>query len=154
MAHLFAKLGFPALVALALTGCALFAPRLETPHLSIVSVEVVKADVWEQRLRVRMRVQNPNERALPVRGLSYTLELQGADVARGVSAGSFAVPGFGEAEFDMNVTANAAGALLRLLLGGKSVDESIEYRMIGRISLASGILRSIPFEEKGSIRLQ
>lgn len=155
MAQLSAKLLLTALAAVALAGCAALRPKLETPRLSIVGVEVLDSGLWEQRLKVRMRVQNPNERALPVRGLSYTLELEGTDVAQGVSAEGFAVPAFGEAEFDMNVTAHAAAALLRLLMGGeKSLGEAIDYRLVGKVSLASGILRSIPFEEKGSFRLQ
>lgn len=150
-----AKIFLATLIATVLSGCAALAPRLEVPHISIVGMEVVKGDLWEQRLKVRMRVQNPNDRTLPVRGLSYTLELQGQDVAQGVSAGSFVVPAFGEAEFDMNVTAHAATALLRLLMGGgKSLDTPVEYRIVGKVSLSSGLLRTIPFEERGSFRLQ
>lgn len=148
-------LSFPALATLALAGCAAFAPRLETPRLSIVGVEILKSDLWEQRLRVRLRVQNPNDRVLPVKGLAFGLELQGEDFARGVSAQRFEVPALGEAEFDMNVTANAASALLRLLgRGEKFSGETVDYRLTGRLSLESGLLRSIPFTEEGSFRLR
>lgn len=160
MSRFFGRAGFealitPALVVLALTGCAAFGSRLEAPHLSIVGVELMKSDFWEQRLRVRLRVQNPNDRVLPVKGLTVALELQGEDFARGVSAERFEVPAFGEAEFDMNVTANAASALLRLLGRGEEFSgETVAYRLTGKVSLASGVLRSIPFEEEGRIRLR
>ena len=62
-----------------------------------------------------MRVQNPNDRALPVKGIYYTLDVAGQEFAHGVSGASFVVPALGEAEFDMNVTANMAGALIKLL---------------------------------------
>lgn len=155
MARFFLRAGFVALIALALASCAALGPRLEAPRLAILGVQVVKSDMWEQRLRVRLRVQNPNDRVLPVKGLAVALELQGEDFARGVSAERFEVPAFGEAEFDMNVTANAVSALLRLLgRGAEFSDETVAYRLTGKVALESGVLRSIPFEEEGSFRLR
>ena len=138
-------------LAVALSGCALVAGKLETPRLSIVDIEVHKANLLEQQLRVRMRVENPNDRSLPVQGLSYTVYLGGQEFATGVSAASFVVPALGTAEFDMDVTANAAGALFTIF--NKPPGEGIDYRMKGRVRLAQGWLRSIPFEQSGTFTL-
>ena len=59
-----------AVVLLAMVGCAGLSPRLETPKLSIVGVELLKGELFEQRLRARMRVQNPNDRELAVKGIT------------------------------------------------------------------------------------
>jgi LEA14-like dessication related protein len=139
------------LLAAALSGCALFVPKLQTPSLSIVDVEVLRANLMEQRLRVRMRVQNPNDRILPIQGLSYTVYLGGQEFATGVSDASFVVPALGTAEFNMDVTANAAGALFGIL---SQRGQAIDYRMKGRVELTHGWLRSIPFEESGSFTLR
>jgi LEA14-like dessication related protein len=139
--------------ALLAAGCAL-APKFETPQLSIVGVELVKSDLWEQRLKVRMRVQNPNKRALPVKAIAYTLEVEGQQLASGQSAASFVVPASGEAEFDMNVTTNLAGTLIKLLGRGSEAMQSVPYRLSGTLSLSAGWLRSIPFEQQGTFRLQ
>ena len=144
-----------AILTLAFAGCSLLVPRLATPTLSIVNVELQQSSLWEQRIKVRMHVQNPNDRALPIKGLSYALEVAGQDFAHGVSAASFTVPAFGEAEFDMNVTANMASALIKLLgRGNDSLAEQVDYRIKGKISLSQGLLRSIPFEERGSLKLR
>lgn len=143
-------------LSMLLAGCAAFAPKLETPRLSIVGVEVVKSDLFEQRLKVRMRVQNPNDRELAVKGITYSIEVGGEEFGRGISGSSFTVPRMGEAEFDMLVTANMAGTLMRLLSSARERGErpdSIDYRIAGKVSLATGVLRSVPFEEKGSFRL-
>ena len=138
-----------------LSGCAALVPQLETPKLSVVNVEVTKTELWEQRMRVRLRVQNPNARSLPVQGLSAKLEVAGEEFATGVSAASFEVPALGEAEFDMDMTAHRAGALIQLLgRKGDAVGDAIDYRVTGKLSLSSGLLRSIPFEEKGSFNLK
>ena len=140
------------LLAVALSGCALFLPKFETPKLYIVDVEVRRANFLEQQLRVRMRVENPNDRSLPIQGLSYTIYLDGQQFATGVSDASFVVPALGTAEFDMDVTANAAGALFSIL--SKPRGEGIDYHMKGRVELTHGWLRSIPFEQSGNFTLR
>ena len=138
-----------------LGGCSLFVPKFETPQLSVVNVELQKADLWEQRMKVRMRVVNPNDRAIPVKGLTCALEVAGQELAHGVSGASFNVPAHGEAEFDMNMTANMAGAILRLLgKGSDAVGDEVDYRVTGKISLSEGLLRSIPFEDHGRFKLK
>ncbi|HUN71847.1 MAG TPA: LEA type 2 family protein [Steroidobacteraceae bacterium] len=140
------------LLAVALSGCTLLVPKLQTPQLAIVDVEVVKANFLQQRLRVRMRVENPNDRTLPIKGLSYTVYLGGQEFATGVSDASFIVPALGTAEFNMDVTANAAGAVFAVL--SKPRGQGIDYRMRGRVQLSHGWLRSIPFEQSGSFVLR
>jgi LEA14-like dessication related protein len=136
-----------------LGACSSLVPKLEAPELTIVSVDVVKADLLEQQLRVRMHVQNPNDRSLSVRGVTYELEVAGQPFAHGESEKNFEIPALGSTEFDVGVTANAASALLRLAAGGKQLD-NVEYRMVGKVSLASGLIRSIPFDKKGVFKLR
>jgi LEA14-like dessication related protein len=137
-----------------LAGCAL-APKLEAPQLSIVDVQLLSGELWSQRLKVRMHVHNPNDRPLPVRGLQYTIEVAGEPFASGESAASFVVPALGEADFDMNVTTNLAGMLMKLLSrGAGGIGREIPYRLSGKVSLSEGWLRSIPFDERGSFKLQ
>jgi LEA14-like dessication related protein len=143
----------PAL-ALLLYGCAL-APRLTPPTLTVLDVQLQGSDLWAQHLRVRMHVHNPNERALPVKSISYALEVEGEALATGESAASFVVPAQGEAEFDMNVTTNLAGTLLKLLgRGSGGLSQPVAYRLSGKVTLSSGLLRSLPFDERGEFKLQ
>ena len=140
-----------ALAALGLSGCSLFMPKLEKPTLSVVSVQMLKSDLWRQELKLRMRVQNPNDRALPVKGLIYELEVDDQELAHGMSGDSFVVPALGEAEFDMSVSANMASVLIKVLSqGGNQVD----YRLTGKISLSTGLWRSIAFNEHGTFKWQ
>ena len=143
---------FPALcLAVLLAACAV--TRLQPPQLSVTNVALLGADLWQQRLKVRIHVQNPNDRALPVKGILYSLEVEGQELANGESAASFTVPALGEAEFDMNVNTNLAATILRLLARGDSARE-VTYHLSGRVSLAQGFMRSIPFEQRGTFKLQ
>lgn len=140
-------------LALLSCGCAL-APRFTTPTLTVVGARLEGSDLLTQHLKVRVHVQNPNDRTLPVKAIEYTLDVDGQPFATGDSAASFVVPALGEAEFDMNVTTNAAGTLVRLLARGPDARASVPYRLSGKVSLSEGWLQSIPFEQRGTFRLQ
>ena len=60
------------------------------------------------------------------------------------------MPAQGEAEFDMIVTANAANAILKIV-GGDRQHKEIGYRLKGKLSTRIGMLRTIPFEESGTL---
>lgn len=142
-----------AVVALsaALNGCAAIPADLKTPDVSFVGLRALDASVFEQRLEVRMRVRNPNSIELPVNGLDVEVELAGEPFAHGVSAREFVVPAMGEAEFDMIVKANAAAALLKIAGSDRKSLEEISYRLKGKLSTRLGLLRSIPFDEAGTL---
>ncbi len=140
------------LAVLGLSGCSLFVPKLQAPRLSVVDLQLQKGQLWQQKLKVRMHVENPNDRVLPIKGITYTLDVNGQEFAHGESAASFVVPALGDAEFDMNMTANMAGTIISLLQHG--TDSSIEYQLRGKVSLSEGLLRSIPFDQHGTFKLQ
>lgn len=145
------------LLLLLLGGCAALGPRLEAPVLEIAGVELVKGDLFEQQLRARVKVQNPNDRELRVRGITYSITLGGEELGRGLSGSSFVVPARGEAEFGMTVTANLAGTLLRLVERARKsggMPNELPYELRGEVTLASGVIRKVPFEKKGSLALR
>jgi LEA14-like dessication related protein len=153
MTRLRAAIALCATSALFTPGCVL-APKFTTPTLTVASVQVEGGDLLEQRLRVRVHVANPNDRRLPIKGVVYTLEIEGQPFASGESAESFVVPALGETEFDMNVTTNMAGMLMRLLTRGSDALQSVSYHLTGKIALSEGWLQLIPFEQRGTFRLQ
>jgi LEA14-like dessication related protein len=143
------------LLTLALAGCSVFAPKLQSPHLSIVNVEHLGSNFLEQRLRVHIRVENPNDRDLPVSALTYSIEVAGQEFAHGAANESFTVPANGETEFATDVSANMAGALIAILgRGHGSANDSIDYRIVGEVRLAGGFVRKIPFDHQGTFKLQ
>ena len=128
-------------------------PKLEPPNLSVVSLKLQSADIFSQRLLVRMRVANPNTQALPIKGIAYRIEVNGAELGDGSTSAPFTVPSMGEVEFDMQITANLAMALAKIL-SKRSSTEELDYRLVGNVSLASGFLRRIPFDKRGTVKLK
>jgi LEA14-like dessication related protein len=136
--------------SLAVAGCVGIPRDLKTPEVGFVGLRAVEVSVFEQKLEVRLKVQNPNSIELPVNGLDVDVELAGEPFAHGVSARQFVVPAQGEAEFDMIVTANAATALLKIA-GGDRKSSDVGYKVKGKLSTKIGMLRTIPFEEAGTV---
>jgi LEA14-like dessication related protein len=139
-------------VAVLATACSTLPSNLEAPKLEVTGVQMLSTDMFAQRFKVRVLVQNPNDLELPVRGLDYQIFMMGDSFAEGVSDHSFVLPAMGEAEFDMTVTTNFVSSFGRLLsrVGGGKL-ENIEYEIVGKVLVDKGVVRKIPFNHRGTV---
>ena|SRR5690554_2574087 len=141
------------LALVALSGCSALAPKIEAPRLMLVSAAMTSGDIFSQTFLVRMNVQNPNDRDLPIRGIDYELLMEGDSFAEGVSNKPFVIPALGETEFDLTVRTNFVSSIGRLLsrLGGK---DKVQYVIKGQVLTDLGFVKKIPFRESGEVDLQ
>ena len=135
-----------------LSACAL--TRLQPPDVQPTSVELMEVALDQQRFKVGMHVQNPNDRALPIKSVNCALEIQDIELGRGEIAQPFSVPAHGETDVDMIVTTNAAASVpnlvLRLVQGGGQLPS---YRLSGSVNPDIAWLPPIPFSKSGQITL-
>ena len=136
-------------VALLFAACA--AMNFQAPDITPTAVELMDAQVLEQRFRVHLHVQNPNDRPLPIKSVSCTLEVSGVDVGQGESSQPFTVPAHGAGDFDMIVTTNLATSMPNLLLRLAQGKELPTYRLSGKVNPDIRFMPSIPFEKSGQI---
>jgi LEA14-like dessication related protein len=137
---------------LILTACASMGPKLQAPRLTVVGANMVSGDVFSQQLRVRIHVDNPNARALPIKSIDYKLFMQGDSFAEGASTAAFVVPANGEQEFDLLVTTNFVSSIGRLLshLNGSN-DSKIEYTITGHVQIDMTFSPRLNFAESGVV---
>jgi LEA14-like dessication related protein len=141
--------------AIFLSACSAFAPKLETPRLSIVSAQLVSADIFSQQFAIRVHVANPNDRELPIKGLDYKLFLEGDSFAEGLSNAPFVVPALGETEFDMTLRTNFVSSIGRLLSRLESANKrEVRYAISGKVFVDLPMVRAIPFTETGTVNLR
>jgi LEA14-like dessication related protein len=140
-------------VALLLSGCAALRPDLQVPRLSLVSVAMTSADIFNQQFVLKVNVENPNDRALPITGIDYKLFLEGDSFAEGLTEKPFTVPAQGDIDFDLTVRTNFVSGAARLLsrLNGR---EQVNYVVEGKVLTDISMLKKIPFQETGTVNIK
>jgi LEA14-like dessication related protein len=141
-------------LAFSLAACSMFAPKFTKPNLSVVSIEMLHGNLLQQDFQVKFRIQNPNNRALPVKGLHADLTVGGEPFATGSTQKSFLVPAFGDTEFDMMITANMALGLLKLANNLDKQSDSIAYDLTGVVTIDLPFVGDMPFHQDGSFSLK
>jgi len=134
-----------------LGGCAL--TQLQAPAISLVSVELADVQLTEQQFKARLHAQNPNDRPLPIKSASCTLQVEGIEVGQGKSAAPFTVPALGEADFDLIVKTNFATSVPDLLLRVLQRGQLPEYHLSGWVNPDIALLPPIPFSKSGQITI-
>lgn len=139
-------------LALGVNGCSALRPELKAPQLALISVAMTSADIFNQQFLVRMSVENPNDRELPITGLEYKLFLEGDSFARGNLNRPFVVPANGETDFDVTVRTNFVSGIGRLLsrLNGRT---RVNYSVEGQLLTDIRFLKKIPFQQTGAVDL-
>jgi LEA14-like dessication related protein len=137
-------------VVVLLTACAGLSHYRERPRVSLVSIQPKEVALLEQRYALQLRILNPNEAAIPVAGMSYSLELNGREFAYGVSRQAVTIPAFGEALLDVDVVSNLLNVMQQMQEMSEARQENLRYRLAGKISLSNGVL-SLPFDYQGEL---
>lgn len=138
------------LLSVWLSGCASFGGQWDKPDVRLADVQMLKGNLWEQQFRLRLRIDNPNTRALPIRGMQYQIHLNNLRLATGVSNQHFDVPAYGSAHFDLDVQSNLwrhVGDLIRLAEQHKP----IEYRVEGHIRTGLLLRPKLQLQQSGTL---
>lgn len=136
-----------------LSGCAIFGTAPESPRVSLVSIRPLEMTLTEQRYALQLRIMNPNDTALPVRGLDYSVEVNRRPFAYGVSNQAVDIPALGEAVLDVEVVSSLLDLLRQVQGASDGKPGVLEYRIVGRVSLGRAAAR-LPFEYRGELDWQ
>ncbi|TFG62619.1 MAG: hypothetical protein E4H32_05585 [Nitrospirales bacterium] len=136
-----------ALGVLLLTSCQSMTPvalQSESPEVLLVNIIPLDTTMFEQRLKVDLRVRNPNDFDLEVTGLDFTLHLNEQRLARGLTNTALTIPRLGDAVFSVETTTSTLDVVRQLL--NFRQDQNQTYQVSGVVHV-QGI--RLPFENKG-----
>ena len=136
--------------AVSLTACSFFGGYEETPRVSLVSIKPLEMGLLEQRYGMQLRIMNPNSTAIPMQGLSYSIDINGHEFAYGVSRQPVSIPAFSEALLDVEVVSNLLNVMRQFQKMGDQGSDSMNYRLSGKISLGKS-MRRLPFNVEGNL---
>jgi LEA14-like dessication related protein len=142
------------IVASLLLGCASTAHLVDAPSVRLSNVEVTEIDLSNQTFLLDFEVSNPNPFPLPVRAISYGVELDGFRFASGETRGEFTVPADGDGSFAISVDVNLMRTAPQLLfIVNDGVRREIPYALHGRFEVDIPLAPSLSFRNDGTIRL-
>lgn len=144
--------GIIVITALSLFGCASLTQQTEPPHISITNLKLLDVQLLEQEYELTVRIQNPNEFPLSIKGMSYELEINDSKLAQGVSNQAVVIPEFGEKKLKLTLVSGTFGILRQLQSLEQPVRKAMDYRLSGKLSLTNRLL-PIYFEKTGSLDL-
>jgi LEA14-like dessication related protein len=141
-------------VACFAAGCASTGITVEKPGVSLRNVEVAKIDLDHQTFVLDFDVINPNPFPLPIRSVSYGVELDGFRFASGETLGEFTVPANSDSHFEITVDVDlmrTAPQLMFIVRDG--IHRDIPYALEGRFAIDVPFANPVSFRNEGSIRL-
>ncbi|WP_438969940.1 LEA type 2 family protein [Methylophaga sp.] len=140
-------------VFLLLSACASWSPSYEKPQVSITSFTLAPESTGiAPTFLIGLRVVNPNRNTLPLKGMSYAVEIEQQRVLTGAEPDLPQVPGYGTADFTIKASPDLLGSarLINQLLSGQR--GSLDYLFKARFDIGR-LLPFVTVEEKGSFGL-
>ena len=136
-----------------LVGCVGPGKKLEPPRITLTNIQVQEIKVFESVLQIDLRVVNPNDVAIDIKGLDCELELNNKHFASGVSNKSIKVSSLDTAVIPITVYSSVLDLAKGLFDAGKK--QMMKYKLKGRLHLGGGLSvpSVIPFESEGELSL-
>ncbi len=133
-------------------GCASMIQQvMAKPELRLTQMQLMEANLMQQRYRLTLEIKNPNPLPLPVDKIRYQILLAGKEFASGETVQAFRVPANGETTVDLDVSTNLTqfmGHLSRVLSGPL---DKLDYAISGEVATGIAVLGVVPFQRKGEI---
>jgi len=84
--------------------CATLQPGYETPIVSITSFEAIPSQGVIPQFQIGLHIVNPNRSPLNLKGISYTITLEGHKIMTGVSNQLPQIEAYGEGDLVLNAS--------------------------------------------------
>jgi LEA14-like dessication related protein len=137
------------LAVLWLAGCSHLTAQ-DPINVALVDVEPLAGGDLELRFALKLRVQNPNDVALPYDGISLALSLNGQTLANGVSNSKGSVPAYGETLLTVPMSISAFSLLKQAWSTAQNPPgERLPYRLTGK--LGGGVFGPKRFTDEGAL---
>lgn len=135
---------------LGLAACTHLMERPQPPRVSLAGLEIVDANLFEQRYALRLRLQNTNDVRLSITGLDYEVFLNEHPFAHGVSREGVTLPPFGEDVLRLEVVSNLADILRQLQDLAPGPGKTLSWRITGHLKLSNWPAK-LPFDYSGEL---
>ncbi|MBP1719663.1 MAG: putative rane protein [Deltaproteobacteria bacterium] len=134
-----------------LAGCAHLFGRAEAPKVNIANITPKEMKLFEQVFSMDLRVMNPTDKEIAIKGVVFDLEVNGQPFARGVSNQAITVAPFASQVLPVEAVTTLASLLRQIVQAQKEELTGFTYRLSGFFQTDSSAFR-IPFDETGEFK--
>lgn len=136
-----------------LSACASWSPNYQTPQVNVTNLALAPESVGiAPRFIIGLQIINPNRTALPLNGMSYSVEVDNTRILSGATADLPRVPGYGTADFTVEASPDLLGSarLLNRLLSQQT--DGLDYTFKAKLDVGT-FLPFVTLEESGTLTL-
>lgn len=136
-----------------LVACAGLTPNYEKPQVNVTSFTLAPdSSGLAPRFNIGLQVINPNRTALPLVGMSYSVEVEGNRILSGAEPDLPRIEGYSSADIVIQASPDLFGSarLLNQLLSGQR--DELNYLFKARLDVGT-LMPYINIEEAGSFGL-
>lgn len=134
--------------ALAAGGCASMGIGVEPIEVNLVDIVPLPSTAYEHRMRVDLRLRNPNPQSFEIDGLRFRLEVNGQRLATGLADVQGTLPRLGELVVPVTTTTTLVELVNQIVRFGRREQPHFEYVLRGRVFLAGW--GDLDFEHRGT----
>ncbi len=140
------------LFSLLLGACdSLLTSDIQPPDVSLAGLGFGEPGLFEQELRVDLRLRNPNDFEVAIERVTFKLEVNGKPFAHGRASEGLDLPALGETVVPVTVTVPTSDLIDRVMEVG--TQRRLDYRLTGEAELDSVFFNKVPFEREGKLAL-
>lgn len=135
-----------------LSGCATWAPNYEKPKLHITSIQVLEPDGFTQKFSVGLRLINPNNNALHLSGMFYSINLEGYEIISGVTNTIPMIEGYSAGDFTVEASTNLINSIRFISDVLQKPKKQLNYELKAKLQ-GSNLFTTVSVSEVGLIQL-
>ncbi|TNF91906.1 MAG: hypothetical protein EP297_14650 [Gammaproteobacteria bacterium] len=134
------------------SACSGLRPDYEKPTVTINSFRMLKTEGIAPRFEIGLHIINPNRSALKLRGISYTVHLEGHKVLTGVANELPVIDAYGEGDVLVNAGVDLFSAARLILDMIREKPDSFSYDLDAKLD-PGGLQPNIHVRKQGKVRL-
>lgn len=127
---------------------------LQQPQIQLVSIAPQQISFSGIKLLCRLRIENPNDVSIPIKGGQIDLAIEGTQIAHGTLVDGFTVAAHSSEWVDVVVDVDS-GRSLELAIKLLTTDQrEFDYALTGHVDVSIAVLGRVRFSETGSVSLR
>ena len=136
-----------------LAACASMRPSFETPSVTVTSFRMLPSNAITPEFEHGLKVTNPNAQALNLRGIAYTVSLDGTDLVKGVANELPVIEAYGTGDVKLTASPDVFGGIQFLAELMRDPRDSVNYSVEAKLDVGT-FVPAIRVRDEGKISLQ